>query len=212
MKSSQKIAILGGSGKSGKFLVKQLLDQGYSLRVFLRHPAKLQISHPLLEIVEGDAREYSHIHTLLQGCEAVISTLGQRKGEPLVFSQATIHLIQAMQELQVHRYILVAGLNLDTAADKKGLKSKLLTRMMKWAFPTIVADKQKEYQTLLQSNINWTVVRLPLIEETDRRGEIRVSTLDCPGKKISTADLADFLVRQLTDTSYMHKAPFIANA
>ena len=82
---------------------------------------------------------------------------------------------------------------------------------MKLSFPAIIADKQNEYSILSESNLDWTVVRLPLIEQTQNTGEIKISLYDCPGKKISSTDLAKFLVSQLEDKSYIRKAPFIAN-
>jgi hypothetical protein len=79
-------------------------------------------------------------------------------------------------------------------------------------FPVTTADKQLEYETLLKSNVGWTLVRLPLIEQTDEREEIKTSLEDCPGDKISAASLAHFLIEQLTDDRFIRKAPFIANA
>jgi hypothetical protein len=64
---------------------------------------------------------------------------------------------------------------------------------------------------LTESNIDYTLVRLPLIELTDKKSELKVSLEDCPGEKISATDLADFLIDQLSETQYIRKAPFIAN-
>ena len=81
MKSFQKIAILGGTGKSGKYLVERLLDYGFQLKLLLRNPENFTIKNPLIELVSGDARDYESVKLLLKDCQAVISTLGQPKGE-----------------------------------------------------------------------------------------------------------------------------------
>jgi hypothetical protein len=81
---------------------------------------------------------------------------------------------------------------------------------MKTNYPETTADKQTEYHALSESNISWTLVRLPLIEQTDEVNKISISLEDCPGGKISAPDLAIFLVEQLSDDRFVNKSPFIA--
>jgi putative NADH-flavin reductase len=126
MKQNNKIAIIGGTGKSGKYLVKELIDQGFHFKLLIRNPEKFLINYPLIEIVKGDARNYKDILSVITGCYAVISTLGQPKGEPTIFSQATKNIIQAMNECHVKRYIVTSGLNVDSPLDKKALKQNLV--------------------------------------------------------------------------------------
>lgn len=211
MSQHKKIAVIGGTGKSGKYLVKQLLEQGFKIKLLLRNPDKFEISGPLVEKIAGDVRNLSSLNSLLEGCDAVISTLGQTKGESPVFSQAAANIIEAMNTQNIRRYIVITGMTLDTEHDKKGFSTRLQSIIMKMIFPAIIADKRKEYLLLTQSNLDWTVVRLPFIELTESSGEIKTSLTDCPGKKISSTDLAGFLISQLSDDSYIRKSPFIAN-
>jgi putative NADH-flavin reductase len=211
MKQKLKIAVIGGTGKAGKYLVEQLLEQGFKIKLLLRNPDKVEITSPLIEIIPGDVRNLSSLNLLFENCDAVISTLGQTKGDSPVFSEAIENIIKAMNAQNIKRYIVITGLTLDTINDKKGFSTRLKTLLMKMSFPAIIADKQKEYKILSQSNLDWTVVRLPFIEQTDLSGEIKISLTDCPGKKISTTDLARFLISQLSDESYIRKTPFIAN-
>jgi putative NADH-flavin reductase len=207
-----KLAILGGTGKSGKYLVKQLLAQGFQIKLLLRDPDSFQLKSSFIEIVKGDARDYESIRSVVDGCQAVLSTLGQPRGETPIFSQATRNIIQAMSQSNVTRYILTTGLNVDTPFDKKSAKTKMATDWMKSNYSETTLDKQVECEVLTKSSINWTLVRLPLIEQTDDRRNVVVSLEDCPGDKISSTDLAYFLIRQLSDNTYVRKSPFIANA
>jgi putative NADH-flavin reductase len=211
MNKKNKIAVIGGTGKSGKYLVKELLHKGYCIKLLHRNPENISFENPSVEIVKGDARNDQSIRTLLCGCQAVISTLGQPKGEASIFSQATKNVIQAMKVHGIRRYILTTGLNVDTPFDQKSPKTKFATDWMKTNYQETTTDKQLEYNTLLNSDIDWTLVRLPLIEQTEERRELLVNLNDCPGDKISAADLAGFLIEQLTDDSFIKKAPFIAN-
>lgn len=212
MKHKTKIAILGGGGRTGKYLVTQLLKQGYHLKLLLRSPENFSIESPLIEIIKGDAIDFETIRILVQDCQTIISTVGQRKDEPLVASQASINVLKAMAEFGIKRYILVAGLNVDTPFDKKSLETNIATEWMKSNFPTIHADRQKTYSILSDSEVNWTFVRVPFIEFTNISDKIIVSLEDCPGKKISATDIATFLIEQLSDITYFKKAPFIATS
>jgi putative NADH-flavin reductase len=211
MKQKTKIAILGGTGKSGRYLVAQLIERGFQFKILLRNPEKFQIKSPFVEVVKGDARDYSSMRSLVMDCEAVISTLGQPLGEPPIFSQATTNIIQAIKEFKMNRYILVTGLSIDVPLDKKSASTQMKSDWMRTNFPQIIADRQSEYHILEKSIIDWTLVRLPLIEQTNERDETIVSLQDCLGDKISAADLAIFLINQLTETKYIRKSPFIAN-
>jgi putative NADH-flavin reductase len=211
MENNYKVAVIGGTGKAGKYLVKQLIEQGFKIKVLLRNPDKLMINNHLIEKIRGNVNDYESVFTLIEGCDAVVSTLGQSKGENPVYSLATSHMIKAMNALKIHRYIVITGLTIDVPSDKKSFRTKLLSKIMRLGFPAIIADKQKEFSMLSESNLAWTVVRLPLIEQSDLKGIINTSLTDCPGKKISSTDLACFLITQLDDEAFVRKAPFVAN-
>ena len=89
MKPYKKIAVIGGTGKAGKYLINQLINQGYHIKALTRNPEKLRHDSSLIEKVTGDARNFETVFTLLQGCDAVISTIGPSKNEPDTCSIAT---------------------------------------------------------------------------------------------------------------------------
>ena len=211
MQNEYKIAVIGGTGKSGRFLVKHLLNEGISIRMLIRSSSSSQEPNPLIEFVSGDARDPETVLRLVEGSDAVISTLGQPKDQPPIFSDATANVIRAMDILKIRRYILITGLNVDTPFDKKSESSASATKWMKANYPKTTADKQREWEMLTSSDLDWTLVRLPLIDLTEQESEIKISLEDCPGEKISASSLARFLVSQLEDISYLKQSPFIAN-
>ena len=218
MESYKKIAVIGGTGKSGKYLVQQLLHHRLPFSMLVRNaddrpPEDFPNQSALVKIVKGDVKDYETVSALIKGCDAVISTLGlgQPPSETSIFSQATKNLLRAMQAQNIQRYILITGLNVDTPFDKKGPRTQGATDWMYANFPASTTDKQLEYDLLSVSKVDWTIVRLPMIEQTDASGEISISLEDCLGEHISATDLARFLIRQLSDDTYLRKAPFIAN-
>jgi putative NADH-flavin reductase len=207
----KKIAVLGGTGKAGKYLIKELIRQGYHIKALARDPGKLKQSGPSLEVITGNAREYQSILNLLSECDAVISTLGPSGNEPDTCSMAAGHIIKAMQALNIRRLIEVAGLGIDTPEDKKGIFTRILVAIMRWFASSVIDDRQKDYELLKNSNIQWTIVRCPMIKLTDLSRKIKTSLEDSPGNQISATDLARFLIDQLKSEMFICKAPFISN-
>ncbi|ASK29062.1 epimerase [Chryseobacterium sp. T16E-39] len=205
------IAIIGGTGKSGKYLVQQLLQKGYPISVLLRNPENFKIENPLIEIVKGDARDYNSINTLIKDCDVVISALGQPIGEASIFSDAAKNITQSMISHGIKRYIVIAGLNVDTPFDKKSIRVQQATDWMYKNYPETTADRQAEYEILTKSGLDWTLVRLPLIIQTSERFNMQTSLEDCKGENISATDLAEFLISQIEDRDYIKQSPFLYN-
>ncbi len=213
MQQKIKVAVIGGTGKSGKYLVQQLINQKIHFKLLVRNPEHIPAGSPFMEVVHGNVAEMDAVRSLLYGCDVVISMLGMGvpNSAPDIFSQSTTHVLQAMHEYKLARYVVITGLNVDTPFDKKSVKVQQGTTWMKTNYPKSSADKQKEYELLAASEVDWTLVRLPLIEQTDERREIVVSVEDCVGDKISSTDLACFLIEQIADKNYLSKAPFVSN-
>ena len=207
----QKIAVLGGGGRTGNYLINQLISKGFKLKVLLRHPEQFQIQSSQIEIVKGDATHSESVRQLVEGCDAIISVVGQRPGEPLVACRATQNLLDAMNYFGIQRLISLAGLNVDVPSDRKGKETLMATEWMKANFSEIHTDRQKSYALLEQSSLDWTLIRVPFIEFKEAAGELAVNLTDCPSGKINAGSLAIFLVDQLFDESYCRKAPFVAN-
>jgi putative NADH-flavin reductase len=187
------------------------LEDNYHLKLLLRNPENFKLQNPLIEIVKGDARDYNSVQNLLKDCKVVISTLGQPAGEESIFSDATGNMIKAMNFYGIKRYIVTTGLNVNTPFDHKNEKVKMATEWMYQNYPKTTADKQKEYELLIASNLNWTLVRLPLINLTDESFRTETSLEDCKGENISATDLGKFLVSQIDDETFIKQSPFLYN-
>ena len=208
---SVKVAIIGGSGTVGRFLIQRVSDAGYQMRVLMRNPHKIKPIGGCMEIVQGDARDIESIKSLLQGCDTVLNALNQRKGEAPIFSTVTGYVLATMKELGVRRYILVRGFSIDAPGDHKDLRSRLISTLVRWVIPEVWVDWQKELNTLLRSDVEWTLVRLPIVVEEPSLGQVWVDLASPPGKKISGWDVANFVAAQITEPTYVRKAPFIGN-
>jgi putative NADH-flavin reductase len=209
--NTNTIAVIGGTGKSGTYLVQSLLDNHYTIKLLLRNPENFTIKNPLIEIVKGDARDYNAINNLIKDCNIVISTIGQPVGEESIFSDSTKNIIQSMNFHGIRRYIVTTGLNVNTPFDNKNGKVKMATEWMYQHYRKTTEDKQHEYEILLKSNLDWTLVRLPMIIQTSESFPTETSLEDCKGENIIATDLAEFLVSQIEDETYLKLSPFLYN-
>jgi putative NADH-flavin reductase len=213
MKTKTTVAIIGGTGKAGRYLLKKIINEPINIKALIRKADQSNGATPNLQIIFGDVKDYATVQALIRDCDAVISTLGLGipPDEPTLFGKATHNILKAMDHHQVRRYIAITGLNVDTLFDHKSEKTKSATAWMHEHFPVSTKDRQLEYELLTKSSADWTLLRLPLIEQTDFVKEISISLDDCPSDTISAASLAEFLIHQLYDTSFIKKAPFIGN-
>ncbi|MDA1738250.1 SDR family oxidoreductase [Bacillus cereus] len=211
MESTNKIAILGANGKAGKILVNEALEKGYQVKILTRNSTNTEKINENIETIIGDARNFSTIQDLLQGCSAVINAVGQPKNESYIFSTVTKHILEAMKESKIKRYILISGGSLNVTGDQKGIVNKIGATLFKLFLPKMMQDKYKELQIIQNSEVDWTIVRLPFVIEGNGIGSIKESLVDIPGIKIQNGDIAPFVIKQINSDKYVGKCPFISN-
>jgi putative NADH-flavin reductase len=100
-----RLLIFGSTGSIGRELVKQALEQGHTVTAFARDPAKLDIKHANLQVVQGDVMDLASVEKAVQGQEAVLCSIGAgRKGT--IRSEGTRHIIRAMEKADVADFML----------------------------------------------------------------------------------------------------------
>ena len=205
-----KVLILGPAGRTGQHLVKQALEQGHEVRVIAREPAKMNFKNQNLEIIAGDVLENSVLEKSMNGIEVVLSALGRGnslKSGNLISSVMTL-LIPAMQKNNVSRIIFLSAFGVGESFRQASWLQKIAFR---FPFKDIYEDKLKGETLLKQSNLNWTLVYPVLL--TDKPFTGRYSVVERTNMKgfpsVSRADVADFMLSQITDTRYLKKSPII---
>jgi putative NADH-flavin reductase len=96
-----KVALIGASGHAGSRILAELANRGHQVTAIVRHPDKI----PTLDgvtTVKGDAHETPKLVKLLEGHDAVISSL-----HFLACDAPT--LLKAIRQAAVSRYLVVGG-------------------------------------------------------------------------------------------------------
>jgi putative NADH-flavin reductase len=207
-----KIVIFGAAGGTGRDVVEQALAKGHEVTAFDRHPEALTIEHPKLKICQGDIFNEAQVEDAIKGQDAVICVLGVKPTTTIpVCSVGTEHIIAAMQKAGVKRFICQSAFTV-AALDGEW-------REVPWMLPVILkftpkvkamfADKIVQEKATRQSGLDWIIVRPAQLTDSPRTGNYKVGTSLKMGlnSKISRADVADFLLKQLHEDSYLHQVP-----
>lgn len=82
---------------------------------------------------------------------------------------------------------------------------------MKW-FQSIIDDKNRMEPMIRRSQLDWTIVRCTTVKNLPGKGKVNAST-DGKGLKfsISAADMAKFMVDELTGRHFVKQASTISN-
>ncbi|AKG36742.1 NAD(P)-dependent oxidoreductase [Paenibacillus durus] len=211
MKTTHQIAIIGGTGKAGRYLAQKALESGHSVCMLVRNPEKLTSHDDTIQMITGDARDVGSIRSLLDGCNVVINTFGQPVKALPLYSEITSNVLAVMSEYGIRRYIGVTGGSLNVDGDRKSLVNRVASKSFEILFRKMIMDKKKELTLLMRSDIEWTLVRLPFVVEGSETGIIKENLTDVPGRTMTNEDIARFLINQIDDTKYVRKTPCISN-
>jgi putative NADH-flavin reductase len=207
-----KILILGSTGGTGQQLVLQSLEHNYEVTALARDPSQLNTTHAMLTVIKGDVLDKSLLAQIITGKDAVISALGVgrslKSGD--LMANAVNLLIPAMIEKNVSRLILLSAFGVGETFAQASFIQKLVFRL---PLRNMYADKAKADEQVRNSKLDWTLVYPVLLTNKPGTGKYKVGEkLPMTGmSKISRADVADFMVRQLADNSYIRKSPIIMN-
>jgi uncharacterized protein YbjT (DUF2867 family) len=204
-----KILVLGATGGTGQLIVRDAAQSRHSVVALVR--AKARADLPGAELVEGEARDEATLVRALDGCDAVVSALGTGMGfrQVNLLTAATRALVAAMTRTGVRRLICISALGV---GDSRGHGGFVFDRLFQ---PLLLGpaykDKDRQEAAIRASSLDWVVVRPAMLTNDPPRGRVR-ATADLAGVnggKIARADVAQFVVEQLTTDTWLRRTPVI---
>lgn len=207
-----KLLIFGASGGTGRHLVEQALARGHQVTAFVREITKVGIKHMNLTIVQGDALDQAAVERAVPGHDAVLSTLGAPALKTgTIRSEGTRNIVRAMERAGIRRLISQASLGY---GDSRKVLDRTPFYFKYLIVPFILrqgfADHQRQEEEIKRSHLDWTIVRPGNLTDGDHTGVYRhgfAATDNAITVAISRADVADFMLRQLTDDTYLRQTP-----
>ena len=202
-----KILIFGSTGSIGRHLISQALEQGHRVTAFARSPDKIDITHENLQVTQGDVMDPTSVEKSVPGHEAVLCSIGAgRKGN--IRSEGTKNIVEAMEKAGVRRFICQSTLGVgDSEANLNFLWKYIMFGLL---LRPAYLDHIDQENHVMQSSLDWTIVRPAAFTDGPHTGQYKHGfggTDKTVTLKISRADVADFMLTQLTDATYLHKTP-----
>jgi putative NADH-flavin reductase len=203
-----RVVVFGATGRTGREVVRQALARGFHVTAFVRETSRLPLAHDNLRLVAGAITNATEIARVIADQRAVISTLGVGTAlthDPVVIDGIRV-IARAAEHASVARLLYLSFIGVRDSRDAAGV---LLQRLATTVLRHEVADHEVKEAAIAGSFVNWTIVRPPMLTNgrltaSYRIGEdIRAHSL-LP--MMSRADVADLLLRQISDEAFIRKA------
>ena len=142
----------------------------------------------------------------MRGQEAVLSALGHKRyfHPTRILSEGTRNILRSMETHAVPRLVCETSLGIGDSAGRMGLYYTLF--VIPVILPFYFWDKTRQERMIAGSNVDWVIVRPGVLTNGDKRGRLRhgghVGSLLLT-VRISRADVADFMLNQLTSDTYL---------
>ncbi len=208
-----RLLLLGGTGRTGGHLLRLALEQGHQLTVLARALGRLTVTDDRVHPVVGDATDTDAIARAIRSRpEAVVCALGPRSATNLVrcrlMQSSMAPLIQAMERSAVGRLVVLSALGVGESAHYAPAAQRLMFKTLLRAVGTDKADAERG---LRASQLTWTIVYAPPLTNRPATGRYQHGeALAVNGlPRISRADVAEFMLVQLTDPTYHRRSAIV---
>ena len=218
------VLVVGATGRTGRHVVRELLDEGYEVRVIARSPQKFAehiLEHRNLRLIEGSILNFTdqELAACVRGCEAIVSCLGHVfslegiYGAPhLLCSEATRRLCEAVDRngsRMKTKFVLMNSIGVDHPKKREG-RSWLDRGVLNLLSHTVPVQRDNEmaarYLVLRvgesHPQIQWCVVRPDALIDADVSAyltEKKPSVGLFSGRPTSRANVAHFMKQLVTD-------------
>jgi len=216
--ANRKLLVIGATSRSGREIIAQALEQGYTVTGLARSPDKLGVEHPNLTLVKGDVRDAASLAAAMHGDEVVICMAGyptpkdptKQIGAVDLYTVMAGNLIEAMRSKGNHRLIMASSTGVETrvSRDAQAPVSEGPGDLWRYNARYLYADMADMEDMLLASGLDVILLRPVFMTEDVARGNLQFSTSgQTPGgRAITYPDFAAFILTQVESDQYLGKA------
>ena len=212
------IALFGATARSGREIVRQGLERGYTIKGFARTPSKLGIEHENLTMYKGDIYDRASIDAVLDGDEVVMSMIGRNApSDPMaevgpvdIYTVMAENLIGAMKEKGNTKLIMASSTGVEHRSDVDAAKPPPgdMTNMWRWNARYLYNDMYEMEKMIEESGFEYILLRPGFMVEEPARNDMQFTTSgDTPGARVITyEDFAAFILDHLDGGEYWNTA------
>ena len=206
------LIVFGASRGVGRSVTELALADGHRVTAAVRDPSALELNHESLEVVAGDVTDAESVRRNLGGHDVICCTVGaETRGATTLYSEAARNIAQAMEDQGIRRLMFLS--NYGVLGEKSSaLRTSALLLLVKLFARGTLEDHRRALDELRKHDLDWIAVRPMPLTNGPRTGEYRIDVEGLPegGARISRADVADFMLKQLDGDDYVREIPAIA--
>lgn len=205
------ISVVAANGRSGKAFVLKALEAGHKVRAGV-HSRDLDIKHPNLEVIKGDATNLDYINKLIAGSNAVACFIGHtRKSAPDVQTITIKNILTEMQRQNIKRLVSLTGTGARFDLDKIGFIDKIMNTSIKLVDPKRIQDGIDHVDAIKASHVDWTIIRV--LKLTNAKAKPFKLSEQGPAKVfVSRSEVAEAFLNVIEHGSFIGQAPIISNS
>jgi putative NADH-flavin reductase len=212
-----RLTAFGGTSPTGGHLIQQAPQTGHTVTALARDPAKLA-TRDGLTVIEGQLTDTQAVARAVKDAEAVISLLGPPSKQvlgrvdvaPILDGYRTI--VAAMETHGDRRLVALGTPSITDPADRREHAFSMLVAVGKRIKPAAYRTMVGIGQIVRASDLDWTIVRVPLLTDGPRTERINVRTVgDKGGIRLSRANAAAYFLQQADDTTRVGQATLITD-
>ncbi|THF71712.1 NAD-dependent epimerase/dehydratase family protein [Deinococcus sp. Arct2-2] len=205
------IALLGGTGRTGRLILDLALERGHTVQVLARSPEKLNKRSPALMVVQGEITDNTAMSQVLTGTEVVISALGPVKGgSKTVMTDAATQLLDLMPRAGVRRLITLTGAGVPHPGDQPKLIDNVFRTLLKVMQADVLRDSVAHADLIRASTLDWTIVRAPMLQDGPIT-PIKSGPVGHTGPRVTRASVAAFMLDAAEASTSIRQAPAVSN-
>ena len=133
-------------------------------------------------------------------------------GRTTIISEGTRNIVRAMEQAGIKRFVFESSLGVGDSKWRLGFVQNLVAIPL--FLRNILADKERQEEIIARCSLDWVIVRPAVLTNRSQRNAYRagsdVGHWFVPSS-ISRADVAAFMLKQLTGAEYLRKTPGLAN-
>lgn len=209
---SHHICVFGASGRTGRAIVNVATLRGYEVTAVCRSSISFEGAPTTANIVLSDFSDDRPLNSAINHVDVVLCAIGPRPPYNDIFcADATRSIIRAMTTAGIRRLICITGAMIGKRPTSRSRFIRTMMRTYRNRTPASAADRDAQEQAVIESGLDWTIVRPPRLTDGRPHGRFR-SGEDLPVTafaRISRHDLARFMVDQIDSNDYLQKCPIV---
>lgn len=210
------MTVFGADNDIGRRVVEELIWRGYAALVFVPDPSTVPGTWGRrVQVVTGQLTDPVGVAAAVARADAVVNALDPRLDRPGAhLVQGTAHMVAAMQDHGVHRYIGLGSPAVGLCPKERPTPVVKAHRFLLRALhPRVHGQMRQLMATVTGADLDWTIVRF--LRHTTGRGRglkyVGYFGHDAIGSCAAAGDIAAFAVTQLLDARHVTDAPAVSN-